>query len=100
MNHHTPSIPSGVALSVVVPVYNEQESLVQLIDELNAGICKSVLSFEVILIDDGSTDESWRVIEELAQSKDQNAAPVFGIRLRRNFGKAAALTAGIKIAKL
>ena len=99
MNHHTPSIPSGVALSVVVPVYNEQESLVQLIDELNAGICKSVLSFEVILIDDGSTDESWRVIEELAQSKDQNAAPVFGIRLRRNFGKAAALTAGIKIAK-
>ena len=86
------------ALSVVVPVYNEQESLVQLIDELNAGIGSTVATFEVILVDDGSTDESWRVITQLSQASESNAAPVSGIRLRRNFGKAAALTAGMKIA--
>ena len=85
-------------LSVVVPVFNEQESLVQLIDELNAGIGNAVAKFEVILVDDGSTDESWRVITELSQSAESNAARVSGIRLRRNFGKAAALTAGMKIA--
>lgn len=85
-------------LSVVVPVFNEQESLVQLIDELNAGLGNAVAKFEVILVDDGSTDESWRVITELSQSAESNAARVSGIRLRRNFGKAAALTAGMKIA--
>ncbi len=85
-------------LSVVVPVFNEQESLVQLIDELHAGIGNAVAKFEVILVDDGSTDESWRVITELSQSGESNAARVSGIRLRRNFGKAAALTAGMKIA--
>ena len=85
-------------LSVVVPVFNEQESLVQLIDELNAGIGNAVAKFEVILVDDGSTDESWRVITALSQPAESNAARVSGIRLRRNFGKAAALTAGMKIA--
>lgn len=86
------------ALSVVVPVYNEHESLVQLIDELNAGIGNAVAKFEIILVDDGSTDESWHVITQLSQTATQNTAPVSGIRLRRNFGKAAALTAGMKIA--
>jgi glycosyltransferase involved in cell wall biosynthesis len=86
------------ALSVVVPVFNEHQSLVQLVDELNAGISKAVTKFEVILVDDGSTDESWRVITQLSQASGPHIAPVSGIRLRRNFGKAAALTAGMKLA--
>ncbi len=94
----TQNFRKETTLSVVVPIFNEQESLVQLIDELNAGIGNAVTKFEVILVDDGSTDESWRVISELSQVTTPNAAPVFGIRLRRNFGKAAALTAGMKIA--
>lgn len=79
-------------LSVVVPVFNESDSLVQLIDELQAGIRSQVANYEIILVDDGSWDDSWDVIQELA-SRDPS---VCGIRLRRNFGKAAALTAGMK----
>ncbi len=101
---HDDSFPaSRSALSVVVPVFNEQESLIQLIDELKAGIGCSVASFEIILVDDGSTDDSWRLIMELSQAASavnapDSRVPVSGIRLRRNFGKAAALTAGMKIA--
>ncbi len=93
MNDETSFAARLLSLSVVVPVFNEQESLVQLIDELNAGIGQSVSQFEIILVDDGSTDESWSVIKELSQP-----AQISGIRLRRNFGKAAALTAGMKVA--
>ena len=103
MSHDDSSQASRSVLSVVVPVFNEQDSLVQLIDELKAGIGQSVASFEIILVDDGSTDDSWRLITELSQAASAVAAaesrrPVSGIRLRRNFGKAAALTAGMRIA--
>ncbi len=98
MNDQNSPATNCPALSVVVPVYNEQESLVQLVYELNAGIGNAVTKFEVILVDDGSTDESWRVITQLSQSAGTNTPPVSGIRLRRNFGKAAALTAGMKTA--
>ena len=84
----------SLTLSVVVPVYNERDSLVQLVDELQAGVRSSVSSYEIIFVDDGSTDDSWKKIEELAARE----AIVSGIRLRRNFGKAAALTAGMKVA--
>ena len=84
----------SVTLSVVVPVYNERDSLVQLVDELQAGVRSSVSSYEIIFVDDGSTDDSWKKIEELASREPV----VSGIRLRRNFGKAAALTAGMKVA--
>ena len=84
----------SLTLSVVVPVYNERDSLVQLVDELQAGVRSSVSSYEIIFVDDGSTDDSWKKIEELATRE----AAVSGIRLRRNFGKAAALTAGMKVA--
>jgi glycosyltransferase involved in cell wall biosynthesis len=86
--------PDSLTLSVVVPVYNERDSLVQLVDELQAGVRSSVSSYEIIFVDDGSTDDSWKKIEELA-TRD---AVISGIRLRRNFGKAAALTAGMKVA--
>ncbi len=103
MSHDDFFPASRSVLSVVVPVFNEQESLVQLIDELKVGIGRSVASFEIILVDDGSTDDSWRLISELSQAastvaSSENSVSVSGIRLRRNFGKAAALTAGMKIA--
>ncbi len=81
-------------VSVIVPVYNEQASLVQLVDEITAGIRDHVDSVEILFIDDGSTDDSWKVICSLAQ-RDLS---VSGIRFRRNFGKAAALTAGMQAA--
>ena len=98
MNQPDSPVSSDATLSVVVPVYNEQDSLVQLLDELIAGIGHAVAKFEVILVDDGSSDDSWRVITELSQSDTPGRISVFGIRFRRNFGKAAALTARMKIA--
>jgi glycosyltransferase involved in cell wall biosynthesis len=88
------SVPALLTLSVIVPVLDERNSLTLLIDELKAAVRASVATFEVVLVDDGSTDDSWSVIRTLAASDPA----VSGIRLRRNFGKAAALTAGMKVA--
>lgn len=79
-------------LSVIVPVLNESESLLQLYREITAAARARGLEFEVVFVDDGSTDDSWRVISELAKADDH----VAGIRFRKNFGKAAALTAGMR----
>jgi glycosyltransferase involved in cell wall biosynthesis len=81
-------------LSIVVPVFNEQDSLIQLCLELQSGVRNAVSDYEIILIDDGSTDNSWKVIQELSHRESN----VRGIRFRRNFGKAAALTAGMEVA--
>jgi len=81
-------------ISVVIPVFNEQDSLVPLQDEITGAARQSGLELEVFYVDDGSTDRSWSIICELAQ-KD---CRVHGIRLRRNFGKAAALSAGFRAA--
>lgn len=96
MSTVVPEHPASAArrLSVIVPVYNEQASLGQLINEITAGVKECVDSFEILLIDDGSTDGSWKVICSLSQSEPA----VSGIRFRRNFGKAAALTAGMQAA--
>lgn len=81
-------------LSIIVPVLNEEESLDQLWDEIRSTADEAVDRFEVIFIDDGSTDGSWSVISRLSNSDER----ISGIRLRRNFGKAAALTAGMQAA--
>ncbi len=81
-------------LSIVVPVLNEEQSLVELHAQITATCDANGIEFELILVDDGSTDASWSVISSLAQAHQQ----VSGIRLRRNFGKAAALTCGMKAA--
>ncbi len=81
-------------LSVIVPVFNEERSLHQLWDEIRTVADQCVDGYEVIFIDDGSTDESWQTISCLADSDER----VSGIRLRRNFGKAAALTTGMQAA--
>jgi dolichol-phosphate mannosyltransferase len=82
-------------LSLVIPVYNEEESIVKLYEEIDAVAQNEHYELEIIFVDDGSTDSSWRTIEELS-SKDER---VSGIRFRRNFGKAAALNAGFEAAK-
>lgn len=81
-------------LSIVVPLYNEEESLPELCAWIDRVCVANSFSYEVILVDDGSKDGSWQVIEELAQS---NPA-VKGIRFQRNYGKSAALNEGFKAA--
>ncbi|MCH8829612.1 MAG: glycosyltransferase family 2 protein [Planctomycetes bacterium] len=81
-------------LSVIVPLLNEEESLRQLHREIVETCDANGIDVEVIFVDDGSTDGSWSVVEELAL----NDKRVSGIRLRRNFAKAAALTAGMRAA--
>jgi glycosyltransferase involved in cell wall biosynthesis len=77
-------------LSVVIPVFNEDESLRELTEWIERVCTSSGYSFEIILIDDGSTDYSWKAITELAGKKNF----IKGIRFRRNYGKAAALHTG------
>ena len=81
-------------LSVVIPVFNEVESLGTLCAELVDVARDHGYDLEIILVDDGSTDGSWERIEELAAADER----VRGIRFRRNFGKAAALSAGFAAA--
>jgi glycosyltransferase involved in cell wall biosynthesis len=82
-------------LSILVPVLNEADSLQRLHAEIRESCEANSIDFEVLFIDDGSTDTSWSVIEELAEHDER----VTGIRFRRNFGKAAALTAGMRAAR-
>jgi glycosyltransferase involved in cell wall biosynthesis len=82
-------------LSIVIPVYNEAESLRELHAELSAVAQANNYELDVIFVDDGSTDASWQVITTLAAADHR----VRGIRFRRNFGKAAALNAGIAAAR-
>jgi glycosyltransferase involved in cell wall biosynthesis len=82
-------------ISVVIPVYNEQDSLAILYEEIARVGETADLRFEVLFIDDGSSDDSWQVIRNLSERH----ANVHGIRFRRNFGKAAALSAGFSAAR-
>lgn len=82
-------------LSVVIPVYNEAESLGELYGELAEVAREHQYDLELIFVDDGSSDASWQEIERLAGSDPRIQA----IRFRRNFGKAAALNAGFAAAR-
>jgi glycosyltransferase involved in cell wall biosynthesis len=77
-------------LSVVIPVFNEEESIRELSDWIERVCTGAGLSYEIIFIDDGSSDTSWDKITELAGKKNS----VKGLRFRRNYGKAAALHTG------
>lgn len=85
-----------IEYSLVVPVFNEEESLRILYGEIVAVAETLSAKIELIFVDDGSTDASWTIIEELVQKDNR----VRGIRFRRNFGKAAALDVGFKAATL
>src|SRR5690606_18980271 len=82
-------------ISVVIPLLNEQESLIELHDWIANIMQSNRFSYEIIFIDDGSTDNSWQVISELS-SKNNN---VKGIRFFKNFGKSQALHAGFEKAQ-
>ncbi len=81
--------------SLIIPVFNEEESLEELHRQIRAVPETSGEEAEILFVDDGSTDKSWSVIETLSK-KDSR---VRGIRFRRNFGKAAALDAGFHAAR-
>jgi len=81
-------------ISVVIPLFNEEESLKELYDWIASMMQSNQFLYEVIFIDDGSTDTSWEVIEEISQTTNT----VKGIRFQKNYGKSQALDAGFQIA--
>jgi len=83
-----------VDISVVIPLYNEAESLPELIDWNRRVLEENGFSYEIVLVDDGSNDESWEVIEKLWSSNRNIRA----VRFRRNYGKSAALNVGFDAA--
>lgn len=82
-------------ISIVIPLLNEDESLPELHDWIVRVMQANNYSYEILFIDDGSTDNSWNIIKEL-QSKNAN---VKGIKFRRNYGKSAALNVGFEACK-
>lgn len=79
-------------LSVVVPLYNEEESLPELIAWIEGIMVQNQYSYEIILVDDGSSDGSWKEVEKARANNPR----VKGIRFRRNYGKSAALHVGFE----
>jgi glycosyltransferase involved in cell wall biosynthesis len=86
---------TGIDLSIIAPIYNEEESLALLVSEVHRALDGTGLNFELILVDDGSKDRSFALMEELSH-KDE-ALVIIG--LRRNFGQTAALQAGLDFAR-
>jgi len=82
-------------ISIIVPLFNEEESLPKLFEWIERVMNEHNYTFEVIFVNDGSTDKSWQVIETL-QQQSQN---VRGIKFRHNYGKSPALYCGFKAAK-
>jgi glycosyltransferase involved in cell wall biosynthesis len=82
-------------ISVIVPSYNEYESLPELCSWIGKVMEDNKFSYEVIIVDDGSTDNTWKVIKELASKIEQ----VNGVKFRRNYGKSAALNVGFEKAQ-
>ncbi|GAA0875376.1 glycosyltransferase family 2 protein [Wandonia haliotis] len=82
-------------ISVVVPLYNEEESLPELHDWIVRVMTANQFSYEILFINDGSKDRSWEVIQQLHSRNTQ----VRGIKFQRNYGKSAALFAGFEAAK-
>lgn len=81
-------------ITIIIPLYNEEESLPELAEWIKRVVDVHNLSYEIIMIDDGSSDASWQVIENL-KVKNSN---IKGIKFQRNYGKSAALNEGFKAA--
>lgn len=88
------SLEKDLNISVVVPLFNEVESLPELYSWIQRIMNENNFTYEVIFVDDGSKDGSWEVIEQLAQHQE-----VRGIKFQRNYGKSAALQKGFEAAK-
>ena len=78
-------------ISVIIPLFNEEESLRELFEWIKRVMTEHNLTYEVIFVNDGSTDHSWQMIEQL---RDENPEVVRGIKFRRNYGKSPALYCG------
>ena len=83
-------------LSIIVPLLNEAESIPELFAWIGRVMKQNNFSYEVIFVDDGSTDDSWKIIEGL---KADNPEIVKGIKFRRNYGKSPALFCGFDMAQ-
>lgn len=79
-------------LSIVIPLYNEEESVVLLVERIKKALSTSPFAYEVILIDDGSTDDTWANIVKLKYSYSE----IRGIKFRRNFGQTSSMVAGFE----
>lgn len=84
-----------IDISVVIPLYNEAESLPELYAWIERVMQEHHFSFEVIFVNDGSTDDSWKIISSLSEKNSH----VKGIKFRRNYGKSPALYCGFKVAE-
>lgn len=82
-------------LSIIIPLINEEESLTELCTWIERVVTSNQYRYEIILIDDGSTDNSWHIIETLSAEN----ANIKGIKFQRNYGKSAALNEGFKAAQ-
>ncbi len=87
-------ISNLIQISIVVPLYNEDESLTELTDWISRVMDTHGFSYELILVDDGSRDNSWQVIQDLSKLH-----PIKAIKFNRNYGKSAALNVGFQHAK-
>ena len=85
----------GKDLSIVVSIYNEEESLRELVEWIRKVMSADRLSYELIMVDDGSRDGSWGIIKDMAASDSH----IKGISFRRNYGKSAALYCGFRAAE-
>ena len=82
-------------LSIIVPLFNEDESLPHLAEWIDRVMNEHQFDYEVIMVDDGSKDRSWQVIEELHTKNPRYK----GVKFRRNYGKSAALNVGFRHAQ-
>ena len=82
-------------VSVVIPLFNEEESLPELVQWIGRVMNENNFTYEIVMVDDGSKDNSWEVIETLQKSNSN----VKGIKFRRNYGKSAALYCGFEVAQ-
>ena len=82
-------------ISVVIPLYNEEESLPELSAWIERVMAANNFTYEIIMVDDGSNDKSWKVIEQLSAKNNH----IRGIKFRRNYGKSAALHCGFEDAQ-
>ncbi|MGC4094453.1 MAG: glycosyltransferase family 2 protein [Polyangiaceae bacterium] len=82
-------------LSVVVPVYNEEESLPHLVSELHRALSPTALAYELVLVDDGSKDQSFTILKEMAKHDPS----LHLVRFRKNFGQTAAMQAGLDVSR-
>ena len=82
-------------LSIVISLYNEEESIPELVSWIETVMAREGYSYEILMVDDGSRDASWKLVRELAANNES----IRGISFRRNYGKSAALYHGFKAAE-